>query len=99
MNPPNMPPAITIGDAVQTPHGFTGLVVQRSANFWTCIGDRELGTWWLGQQVLPYTEQQVEAEEWFTIHCFGGGSVLECYSRLTLISRTHLVVKPEDIQA
>lgn len=84
---------LQIGDVVKnTVWGQEGQIMTEYENYWEV--EKEKGqfitrtpTAWLQEQIVPFTIEQINNERWFNVHCFDGGAILSCESRLEFIDR------------
>jgi hypothetical protein len=84
---------LQIGDIVKNiVWGQEGQIMTEYENYWEV--EKEKGQFitrtpsaWLQEQTVPFTTEQINEERWFSVHCFDGGSILCCESRLEFIDR------------
>lgn len=87
---------LQIGDIVKdTVWQGEGQIFEEYANYWATKKDPEqfismTPNSWLDQQIVPFSEEEINNQRWFTVHCFDGGAILTCESRLEFISRINL---------
>jgi hypothetical protein len=77
-----------IGSAVEsTIYGYQGSIDLIAPNFWQVYdGPKSEGMWWLDQQSVEPTKDQINNERWYHVNGFGKESFFSCESRLRLIS-------------
>lgn len=68
-------------------YGNEGIIHKEYDNFWAIIDDDGsfLSTTpdgWLKAQAIPFTQEQVSKQKWFSILCDSGGSIWSCQDQL-----------------
>lgn len=86
---------LEVGDFVRNIHGIEGQIVEEFNNYWHIADGKEnfismTPDSWLEQQLIPFTQKQINEERWFSIHCPEGGGIWCCESQLEFIERPNI---------
>ena len=84
---------LEIGDIVrQAIWGQEGQIITEYENYWEV--QKEDGQFitrnpssWLQEQTVPFSDEEINEQRWFSVHCFNGGSILCCEGKLEFVSR------------
>ena len=84
---------LEIGDIVrQAIWGQEGQIITEYENYWEV--QKEDGQFitrnpssWLQVQTVPFSDEEINEQRWFSVHCFNGGSILCCEGKLEFVSR------------